>query len=187
MLPSRSVELNFIRNSLRIIFREIIFKLAFSEKEAEVGGDGKIHVTVRKSTSSRRSISLMMPRPSNLIGAEIYSLSSSRNPTPRGSNFNHSDFFAMCGGARQPPLRHSNFGQGDLCFVQSSSGPKPRPSNFDEHHHHQQGGSPRSWHYPVPNLEIAAGSSAAVSNKIAGYDNCANTSRGETQRFCRTR
>ncbi|KAI0508187.1 hypothetical protein KFK09_014322 [Dendrobium nobile] len=46
-----------------------------------MGGDGKIHVTVRKSTSSRRSISLMTPRPSNLTGAEIYSPSSSRNPT----------------------------------------------------------------------------------------------------------
>ncbi|KAH0467571.1 hypothetical protein IEQ34_002604 [Dendrobium chrysotoxum] len=135
------------------------------QAEAEVGGDGKIHVTVRKSTSSRRSISLMTPRPSNLTGAEIYSLSSSRNPTPRGSNFNHSDFFAMCGGAPPPPLRHSNFGPGDLCSVQSSSGPTPRPSNFDEQHHHQQGGSPRFGHYPAPNPEIAAGSSA-VSKKL---------------------
>nr|WDA53376.1 putative auxin efflux carrier component 3a [Erycina pusilla] len=53
------------------------------QAETEVGGDGKIHVTVRKSTSSR---------PSNLTGAEIYSLSSSRNPTPRGSNFNFEEY-----------------------------------------------------------------------------------------------
>ncbi|PKU82113.1 Auxin efflux carrier component 4 [Dendrobium catenatum] len=58
----------------------------FLQVEAEVGGDGEIHVIVRMSISSRRSILLMMPRPSNLSGAEIYSLSSSRNPTPRGSN-----------------------------------------------------------------------------------------------------
>ncbi|KAJ7943009.1 Auxin efflux carrier component [Quillaja saponaria] len=56
----------------------------FLETDAEIGDDGKLHVTVRKSNASRRSFS-MTPRPSNLTGAEIYSLSSSRNPTPRGN------------------------------------------------------------------------------------------------------
>lgn len=65
----------------------------FLETDAEIGRDGKLHVTVRKSNASRRSMSAMTPRPSNLTGAEIYSLSSSRNPTPRGSNFNTSDFY----------------------------------------------------------------------------------------------
>lgn len=105
------------------------------QTDAEVAADGKIHVTVRRSSASRRSLSLMTPRPSNLTGAEIYSLSSSRNPTPRGSNFNHADFFAMVGGPPPPPtaqLRHSNFGATDLYSVQSSHGPTPRPSNFDE-------------------------------------------------------
>lgn len=137
------------------------------QAEAEVGGDGKIHVTVRKSTSSRRSISLMTPRPSNLTGAEIYSLSSSRNPTPRGSNFNHSDFFAMCGAAPTQPLRPSNFGQGELYSMQSSRGPTPRSSNFDEQHHHQ-GSSPRFGHYPAPKPEIAAGCSAIPKKVQAG-------------------
>lgn len=73
------------------------------QTDAEVAADGKIHVTVRRSSASRRSLSLMTPRPSNLTGAEIYSLSSSRNPTPRGSNFNHADFFAMVGGPPPPP------------------------------------------------------------------------------------
>ncbi|XP_020577122.1 auxin efflux carrier component 3a-like isoform X2 [Phalaenopsis equestris] len=127
--------------------------------ETEVGGDGKIHVTVRKSTSSRQSISLMTPRPSNLTGADIYSLSLSRNPTPRGSNFNHSDFFATCGGETPPPLQQSNFGPGDLCSVQSSKEPTPRPSKFDEHHH-QQGGSRRFGHFLAPNPDITAGCSA---------------------------
>ncbi|KAJ4806484.1 Auxin efflux carrier component [Rhynchospora pubera] len=105
------------------------------QTDAEVAADGKIHVTVRRSSASRRSLHLMTPRPSNLTGAEIYSLSSSRNPTPRGSNFNHADFFAMVGGPPPPAagqLRHSNFGSTDLYSVQSSHGPTPRPSNFDE-------------------------------------------------------
>ncbi|KAL3637130.1 putative auxin efflux carrier component 1d [Castilleja foliolosa] len=65
------------------------------QTEAEIGEDGKLHVVVRKSASSRSEIFSrrshgglsMTPRPSNLTNAEIYSLQSSRNPTPRGSNF----------------------------------------------------------------------------------------------------
>ncbi|KAI3733852.1 hypothetical protein L6452_13310 [Arctium lappa] len=106
----------------------------FLETDAEIGNDGKLHVTVRKSNASRRSLGLgslsaMTPRPSNLTGAEIYSLSSSRNPTPRGSNFNHSDFYSMMG---FPGGRLSNFGPADAYSVQSSRGPTPRPSNFEE-------------------------------------------------------
>nr|XP_043613261.1 auxin efflux carrier component 7-like [Erigeron canadensis] len=106
----------------------------FLETDAEIGTDGKLHVTVRKSNASRRSLaglggSGMTPRPSNLTGAEIYSLSSSRNPTPRGSNFNHSDFYSMMG---FPGGRLSNFGPADAYSVQSSRGPTPRPSNFEE-------------------------------------------------------
>ncbi|KAJ7954225.1 Auxin efflux carrier component [Quillaja saponaria] len=99
----------------------------FLETDAEIGDDGKLHVTLRKSNVSRRSL-MMTPRPSNLTGAEIYSLSSSRNPTPRGSNFNHADFYSMMGF----PARQSNFGPGDMYSVQSSRGPTPRSSNFEE-------------------------------------------------------
>jgi auxin efflux carrier family len=106
----------------------------FLETDAEIGDDGKLHVTVRKSNASRRSLgpgsfSGLTPRPSNLTGAEIYSLSSSRNPTPRGSNFNPSDFYSMMG---VQGGRHSNLGPADLYSVQSSRGPTPRPSNFEE-------------------------------------------------------
>ncbi|CBI32787.3 unnamed protein product, partial [Vitis vinifera] len=84
------------------------------QTEAEVGEDGKLHVTVRKSTSSRSEIFSrrshgpnsgvsLTPRPSNLTNAEIYSLQSSRNPTPRGSSFNHTDFYSMGGGYPAPP------------------------------------------------------------------------------------
>uniref|UniRef100_A0A453PKD0 Auxin efflux carrier component n=1 Tax=Aegilops tauschii subsp. strangulata TaxID=200361 RepID=A0A453PKD0_AEGTS len=84
------------------------------ETEAEVKEDGKIHVTVRRSSASRSDIysrrsmgfSSTTPRPSNLTNAEIYSLQSSRNPTPRGSSFNHTDFYSMVG-------RSSNFGAAD--------------------------------------------------------------------------
>ncbi|XP_060177576.1 probable auxin efflux carrier component 1b [Lycium barbarum] len=93
------------------------------ETQAEVGEDGKLHVTVRKSTSSRSEIFSrrshgghnsglsLTPRPSNLTNAEIYSLQSSRNPTPRGSSFNHTDFYSMVNGknANMSP-RHSNYG-----------------------------------------------------------------------------
>ncbi|XWS34500.1 hypothetical protein CRYUN_Cryun21dG0043700 [Craigia yunnanensis] len=108
----------------------------FLETDAEIGEDGKLHVTVRKSNASRRSLGpcslpALTPRPSNLTGAEIYSLSSSRNPTPRGSNFNNSDFYSMMG-IQGYPGRQSNFGPADMYSVQSSRGPTPRPSNFEE-------------------------------------------------------
>ncbi|CAL9127571.1 unnamed protein product [Musa acuminata var. zebrina] len=120
-----------------------------AEAAAEVGSDGKIHVTVRKSTSSRRS-AMMTPRPSNLTGAEIYSLSSSRNPTPRGSNFNHAEFFAMVGGgAPAPAFRPSSFGAADIYSLQSSRGATPRPSNFDDDQHH------RYLHHHPPEISTA--------------------------------
>ncbi|KAK4412829.1 putative auxin efflux carrier component 1c [Sesamum alatum] len=93
------------------------------QTEAEVGEDGKLHVTVRKSTSSRSEIFSrrshgpnsgvsLTPRPSNLTNAEIYSLQSSRNPTPRGSSFNHTDFYSMVNGknASNVSPRQSNYG-----------------------------------------------------------------------------
>ncbi|CAN6339516.1 unnamed protein product [Urochloa humidicola] len=77
------------------------------EADAHVADDGRMRVTVRKSTSSRseaacsHSLSSMQqqqPRVSNLSGVEIYSLQSSRNPTPRGSSFNHAEFFNIVKG-----------------------------------------------------------------------------------------
>lgn len=96
------------------------------QTDAEIGEDGKLHVTVRKSTSSRSEIFSrrshgpnsglsLTPRPSNLTNAEIYSLQSSRNPTPRGSSFNHTDFYSMVNGGKNlsnVSPRGSNFGLG---------------------------------------------------------------------------
>ncbi|PON78758.1 Auxin efflux carrier [Parasponia andersonii] len=143
----------------------------FLETDAEIGDDGKLHVTVRKSNASRRSLGpcslpALTPRPSNLTGAEIYSLSSSRNPTPRGSNFNNADFYSMMG-VQGFPARHSNFGPADLYSVQSSRGPTPRPSNFEENcaPMAQTVASPRFGFYPAqtvpssypaPNPEFAS-------------------------------
>lgn len=150
----------------------------FLETDAAIGNDGKLHVTVRKSNASRRSLghgsfSGLTPRPSNLTGAEIYSLSSSRNPTPRASNFNHSDFYSMMGMGRLSNFgnsdtgRLSNFNVADMHSVQSSRGPTPRPSNFEENcapgglmssprfgYYPPQAAPPTS--YPAPNPEIAS-------------------------------
>ncbi|XP_051225140.1 auxin efflux carrier component 3a isoform X1 [Lolium perenne] len=109
-----------------------------AETESEVAADGRLRVTVRRSSASRRSTALLAtPRPSNLTGAEIYSVSSSQNPTPRGSNFNHADFFAVVGGAPPPPtparLHGSSLGGSGHYSLQSSQGPTPRGSSFDEH------------------------------------------------------
>jgi auxin efflux carrier family protein len=77
------------------------------EADAHVAEDGRVRVTVRKSTSSRSEAAVshshshsqsMQPRVSNLSGVEIYSLQSSRNPTPRGSSFNHAEFFNIAKG-----------------------------------------------------------------------------------------
>lgn len=142
----------------------------FLETDAEIGNDGKLHVTVRKSNASRRSLGLgslpgMTPRPSNLTGAEIYSLSS----TPRGSNFNHTDFYSMMG---FPGGRLSNFGPADMYSVQSSRGPTPRPSNFEENC--APGGlnmsSPRFGFYPaqpVPSYPAPNPEIASTVNKMA--------------------
>ena len=108
-----------------------------AETEAEVAEDGRLRVTVRRSSASRRSLLMVTPRPSNLTGAEIYSMSSSRQHSPRGSNFNHADFFAMVDGAPPPPTpagaRGSSFGAGEVYSMHSSRCPTPRQSNFDEH------------------------------------------------------
>ncbi|KAK1318905.1 Auxin efflux carrier component 1 [Acorus calamus] len=100
------------------------------QADAEVGEDGKLHVTVRKSTSSRSDVfsrrsqglvtSSMTPRPSNLTNAEIYSLQSSRNPTPRGSSFNHTDFYSMVNAPPAPATRGSGF-----VFEEGSGYPAP--------------------------------------------------------------
>ncbi|XP_027349830.1 probable auxin efflux carrier component 1b [Abrus precatorius] len=112
------------------------------QTEAEVGEDGKLHVTVRKSASSRSEIFSrrsqgpnsgvsLTPRPSNLTNAEIYSLQSSRNPTPRGSSFNHTDFYSMVNGRNVSP-RQSNFGGGfdeESGRVNGGGGAYPAPPN----------------------------------------------------------
>ncbi|KAF8109962.1 hypothetical protein N665_0089s0080 [Sinapis alba] len=140
----------------------------FLETDAEIGDDGKLHVTVRKSNASRRSFcgTNMTPRPSNLTGAEIYSLST----TPRGSNFNHSDFYSVMGFSGG---RLSNFGPADMYSVQSSRGPTPRPSNFDE----GMASSPRFGYYPgpagsypAPNPEFSTSAGSKTGGKSNSHD-----------------
>ncbi|XP_040380200.1 probable auxin efflux carrier component 3b [Oryza brachyantha] len=103
-----------------------------AEVHAEVAPDGKLRMIVRRSSVSRRSLAVATPRPSNLTGVEIYSVSSSRNATPRGSTFTLADI-----PGHHPPnsaLRASSFGAADLFSLHSSSRQQtPRPSSFDEH------------------------------------------------------
>ncbi|KAJ4848378.1 Auxin efflux carrier component 1a [Turnera subulata] len=172
------------------------------ETEAEIKEDGKLHVTVRKSNASRSDIfsrrsqglSSTTPRPSNLTNAEIYSLQSSRNPTPRGSSFNHTDFYSMMAAGR-----NSNFGANDVYGMSASRGPTPRPSNYEEegggagsnkpryHYHGGQGGG--ATHYPAPNPGmfspsgskggVPAGAAAAAANAGAKRPNGQATKGGE--------
>lgn len=133
------------------------------ETETEIKEDGKLHVTVRKSNASRSDVfsrrsqgfSSTTPRPSNLTNAEIYSLQSSRNPTPRGSSFNHTDFYSMAGGGGG--ARNSNFGANDVYGLSVSRGPTPRPSNYEEEGSGSVANKSRFQHgvsggnYPAPN------------------------------------
>ncbi|GMI96371.1 ARABIDOPSIS THALIANA PIN-FORMED 1, PIN-FORMED 1 [Hibiscus trionum] len=125
------------------------------ETEAEIKEDGKLHVTVRKSNASRSDIfsrksqgfSSTTPRPSNLTNAEIYSLQSSRNPTPRGSSFNHTDFYSMMAAGG----RNSNFGAADAYGLSASR-------------------SAGAAHYPAPNTGMfspTTGSKAKKTNDQA--------------------
>ncbi|KAJ1394240.1 Membrane transport protein [Sesbania bispinosa] len=158
------------------------------ETEAEIKEDGKLHVTVRKSNASRSDIfsrrsqglSSTTPRPSNLTNAEIYSLQSSRNPTPRGSSFNHTDFYSMMGGGR-----NSNFGASDVYGLSASRGPTPRPSNYDEdggnkarYHNHYHAGSGGTGHYPAPNTGMF---SPTASKNVAANGN-AKKPNGQVQK-----
>ncbi|KAJ7294407.1 hypothetical protein O6H91_Y258900 [Diphasiastrum complanatum] len=116
------------------------------QTEAEIRNDGKIHVIVRKSTSSRShsiisprrsstgmaSIPSFTPRHSNLTGAEIYSISSSRNLTPRESSFSPADFSSTMMHPLPVSPRQSNLTASDDYSLHSSKAPTPRSSNFTE-------------------------------------------------------
>ncbi|XP_051113791.1 probable auxin efflux carrier component 1c [Andrographis paniculata] len=147
------------------------------ETEAEIKEDGKLHVTVRRSNASRSDIysrrspssigfsssSTAPCRPSNLTNAEIYSLGSSRNPTPRGSSFNHSDHFYPVG-------RSSNFGAHDDAYGLPAGPPTPTPtpranSNLEEEstahklswfytHQGTSNNAHTHTHYPPPNTTV---------------------------------
>ncbi|KAH0937542.1 hypothetical protein HID58_005003 [Brassica napus] len=124
------------------------------QTDAEIGDDGKLHVVVRRSSAASSMISsfnkshggglnssMITPRASNLTGVEIYSVQSSRGPTPRASSFNQTDFYAMFNASKAPSPRHgytNSYGGagsgpgGDVYSLQSSKGVTPRTSNFDE-------------------------------------------------------
>ncbi|KAK4485586.1 hypothetical protein RD792_008229 [Penstemon davidsonii] len=113
------------------------------ETDAEIGDDGKLHVVVRRSTSASMMSSscnnkgfyssAITPRASNLTGVEIYSVQSSREPTPRGSSFNQTDFYNMFNSKVASPKHvYAANSSGDVFSLQSSKGVTPRTSNFEE-------------------------------------------------------
>ncbi|OMP08391.1 Auxin efflux carrier [Corchorus olitorius] len=119
------------------------------QADAEIGDDGKLHVVVRRSSASSismvsnsfnkshglNSLTSITPRASNLTGVEIYSVQSSREPTPRASSFNQTDFYAMFATSKAPSPKHGIGVGGDHVFsnsLHSSKGATPRTSNFDE-------------------------------------------------------
>jgi len=97
------------------------------ETESEFKEDGKIHVTVRPSNASRSDIysrrsmgfSSTAPQPSNLTNAEICSLQSSRNPTPRAQLQPHRLLLHTVG-------RSSDFAVGDAFGVRSPNSTRGR-------------------------------------------------------------
>ncbi|KAL9678210.1 hypothetical protein QQ045_016049 [Rhodiola kirilowii] len=103
------------------------------ETDMTVLGDGKVHVTLRKSNASRlrrSGLDASSPRPSNFSEAEIYSMN-----TPRGSSFDPADFYAMTGAQnylKSSSQRASNFSKTQtLGMLQSRSMPR---SNGNELH-----------------------------------------------------
>ncbi|XP_010246122.1 PREDICTED: auxin efflux carrier component 2-like [Nelumbo nucifera] len=164
------------------------------QADAEIGDDGKLHVVVRRSTTTSvissynkshglNSIS-MTPRASNLTGVEIYSVQSSREPTPRASSFNQTDFYAMFASKMPSPKHghsHTNSfqgGAGEVYSVQSSRGATPRASNFEEEMRFgkRKGGRSMSGElfnglpssYPPPNPMFSGSTSGAKKKEATG-------------------
>ncbi|PON68616.1 Auxin efflux carrier [Parasponia andersonii] len=179
------------------------------QADAEIGDDGKLHVVVRRSGASSmvssfnkshglNSITSMTPRASNLTGVEIYSVQSSREPTPRASSFNQTDFYAMFAASKAPSPKHGNtnsfggqaggpgVGGGDVYSLQSSKGATPRTSNFDEEMlkmGKKRGGRSMSGElfngglassYPPPNPMFSGSTSSTAKKK----DSCTSTTSG---------
>ncbi|KAH7422613.1 hypothetical protein KP509_12G017000 [Ceratopteris richardii] len=119
------------------------------QTQADIGEDGKIRVTIRKSVSSRpQSLNMfasprmsvgmasmpsskaITPRPSNLTGVEVYSVYSSRNNTPRGFRVNNSDIHSLM--STRPVSPRYSFNAADVLSGQSSQAPTPRASNVND-------------------------------------------------------
>ncbi|CAJ2641931.1 unnamed protein product [Trifolium pratense] len=160
------------------------------ETDAEIKQDGKLHVTVRKSNASRSDIysrrsqglSSNTPRPSNLTNAEIYSLQSSRNPTPRGSSFNHTDFYSMMGVGAAAGGRNSNFGSNDLVnygLSANSRGVTPRPSNYEEDAANNN--AKKFKNYPAPNPGMFSPTNNNNNNNNKNVVNVKKSQNGQTQ------
>uniref|UniRef100_A0A7N0R8X9 Auxin efflux carrier component n=1 Tax=Kalanchoe fedtschenkoi TaxID=63787 RepID=A0A7N0R8X9_KALFE len=162
------------------------------QADAEIGDDGKLHVKVRRSSTpsvnslytKSKAMNSITPRASNLTGVEIYSVQSSREPTPRASSFNQTDFLAMFASKTASPKHgHTSSYGGDVFSLQSSKVATPRASNFEEEvMKNKRGGggknvsgelmfhnSAAAGSYPPPNPMFAGSTSAGgIRRKESG-------------------
>ncbi|CAL0322280.1 unnamed protein product [Lupinus luteus] len=135
------------------------------ETEADIIEDGKIHVTVRKSSSfsKYRSLSFITTALSDHTNIEIYSLpNSTKKHMQRDSISNYPDFYSTTasGGGR-----NSNFGASAVLDRSASVGGNPK---------FYVGGT-RIGDYPAPNYEIFSHTSSmprnvAVNASVDGHD-----------------
>lgn len=144
------------------------------ETDAEIGEDGKLHVTVRRSNASRKSVEMF----GSFSGAEIYSVSSSAIHSPRGSisNYNQSDIYSIVG---FPGGRLSNFSPAaDLYSVQWSKG-TPRRSNYEDErrasYHVTRNMKP---YFPAENPEMFS-VTKAQKPPVKGYKNQDKSNRDD--------
>jgi hypothetical protein len=102
---------------------------------APVREDGRIHVTLRRSSASRSDVyprrsvggfSDATPHPSNLTNTRDLLPTVIVQPDAAGSSFNHNDFYSMVG-------HSSNFSASDAFgTVRTDTGATPRPSNYED-------------------------------------------------------
>ncbi|CAK7356979.1 unnamed protein product [Dovyalis caffra] len=147
------------------------------ETDAEIRDDGKLHVVVRRSSTTSAVFSsydrfdgmnsifnVIPPKASNFSGVEVFSVQSSIEPTPRASSFSQTNF---------PELTNATNSYGDIYSVQSSRNSEPWiPSNFEEEMKRKNGAVfPGSTSGTSPNKELHmfVWSSSVSSNRSDRY------------------
>ncbi|KAH9329756.1 hypothetical protein KI387_001864, partial [Taxus chinensis] len=152
----------------------------FLQTDADVDQDGKLHVIVRKSSSSlegnsapsshrfHSNKSFRLPNHS-----DVYSLQSSRNLTPRDSSFNKADYVSLMseGPVQSNSKSNSNSNshspspyECDAPLSHNSSlGHTPRTSNSNEDHHY------RDLNLGIRSVNTHSNCNGGLSNGLKSY------------------